>query len=177
MGKDLVQYDSRMGYWKGKGESRRFVPLTNFAMKFTKFVRSPEQLPDYAGFIVKVTQPSGKRITEGSVSIHCLYNCSILALLSMVIWYSDRVSCRGTTSAIATNCAQHWELQCPTAYWAVSCHPLRSRKCWCRNGRNCCKFWSFMPSCIARSVYSAKHMHELFLRRMIAVLTMHGYYG
>ena len=85
MGKDLVQYDSRMGYWRGKGESRRFVPLTNFEMKFTKFVRSPEQLPDYAGFIVKVTQPSGKRITEGSVSIHCLYNCSILALLSMVI--------------------------------------------------------------------------------------------
>ena len=29
-----------------------------------------------------------------------------------------------------------------------------------------------MPSCIARSVYSAKHMHELFLRRMIAVPTM-----
>ena len=50
-----MQYDSRMGYWKGKGESRRFVPLTNFEMKFTKFVRSPEQLPDYAGFIVKVT--------------------------------------------------------------------------------------------------------------------------
>ena len=66
MGKELVQYDSHMGYWKGKGESKRFVPLTNFAM-FIKFVRSSEQLPDYAGFIVKVTQPSGKRITEGSV--------------------------------------------------------------------------------------------------------------
>ena len=58
MGKELVQYDSHMGYWKGKGESKRFVPLTNFAMNFIKFVRSPEQLPDYAGFI---------RITEGSV--------------------------------------------------------------------------------------------------------------
>ena len=91
-----MQYDSRMGYWKGKGESKRFVPLTNFAMKFIKFVRSPEQLPDYAGFIVKVTQPSGKRITEGSVSMHyCLYSCSILTLLSMVICYSDRVSCHG----------------------------------------------------------------------------------
>ena len=67
-----MQYDSRMGYWKGKGESKRFVPLTNFAMKFIKFVRSPEQLPDYAGFVVKVTQPSGKRITEGSVSMHML---------------------------------------------------------------------------------------------------------
>ena len=85
MGKELVQYDSRMGHWKGKGESRKFIPLTNFAMKFTKFVRSPEQLPDYAGFIVKVTQPSGKRITEGSVLIHCLHSCSVLALLSMVI--------------------------------------------------------------------------------------------
>ena len=47
--------------------------------------------------------------------VSVLYNCSVLALLSMVIWHSDRISSSGTISAIATNCAQHWELQCLTA--------------------------------------------------------------
>jgi len=51
--KELVEFESRMGYWKGKGDSKRFVPLTNFAMKFLKFVKASDMLPDYAGFIVK----------------------------------------------------------------------------------------------------------------------------
>jgi len=32
MPKELVEFESRMGYWKGKGDSKHF-PLTNFAMK------------------------------------------------------------------------------------------------------------------------------------------------
>ena len=66
MRKELVQYDSRMGYWKGKGESKRFVPLTNFAMKFIKFVHSPEQLPDYAGFwLWRWRNPVGRELQKG----------------------------------------------------------------------------------------------------------------
>lgn len=67
MVKELVTYKSRIGYWKGQGEAKRFFPLTNFALKFTKFIKAPEQLPNFAGFLVKVTQPKGDGTVEGLV--------------------------------------------------------------------------------------------------------------
>ncbi len=67
MGKDLDQHDLKIGYWKGKGENKLFVPLTNFVIKFEKFITTPDQLPDYAGFIVEVVQRKGKNVVKGFV--------------------------------------------------------------------------------------------------------------
>jgi len=65
MVKELCTYKSRIGFWKGSGEAKKFFPLTNFSLKFIKFVKAPEQLPNYAGFMVKVTQPRGENTIEG----------------------------------------------------------------------------------------------------------------
>ena len=62
--KEIVKYNHSFGYRKGKANNKRFAPLTNFAMKFLKFVKAPDQLPDYAGFIVEVLQKRGKQIVK-----------------------------------------------------------------------------------------------------------------
>lgn len=67
MGKELCTHKSSIGFWKGSGEAKQFIPLTNFSMKFTKFVKAPAQLPDYAGFLVRVTQLNGGHTVEGLV--------------------------------------------------------------------------------------------------------------
>lgn len=54
--KKLVQYEHKIGYWKGKAENRHFVTLGNFGVRLLKFVQAPEQLPDYIGFVVQVSQ-------------------------------------------------------------------------------------------------------------------------
>lgn len=55
-GKELDQHGFRIGFWKGKRDNKEFVPLTNFILRFMKFITAPEQLLDYAGFIVEVSQ-------------------------------------------------------------------------------------------------------------------------
>lgn len=65
MVKLLCTHRARIGFWRGAGEAKAFVPLTNFTLKFTKFIRAPVQLPSYAGFMVKVTQLSGTITLEG----------------------------------------------------------------------------------------------------------------
>lgn len=52
----LVQYKHKIGYWKGKAENRHFVTLGNLGVRLLKFVQAPEQLPDYIGFVVQVSQ-------------------------------------------------------------------------------------------------------------------------
>jgi len=52
----LVQYEHKIGYWKGKAENRHFVTLGNFGVRLLKFVQAPEQLPDYIGSVVQVSQ-------------------------------------------------------------------------------------------------------------------------
>ena len=69
MGKDLCTQGSRIGFWRGKGEAKKFNPLTNFSMKFVKFIKAPEKLPNFAGFMVKVTQIIGSNTIEGLVQI------------------------------------------------------------------------------------------------------------
>ena len=51
-----MQYEHKIGCWKGKAENRRFVTLGNFGVRLLKFVQAPEQLPDYIGFVVQVSQ-------------------------------------------------------------------------------------------------------------------------
>ena len=69
--KGLCTHRSRIGFWKGCGETRKFTPLTNFAFKFTKFVKAPDELKKYAGYIVKVTQMQGETTVEGLVGDKC----------------------------------------------------------------------------------------------------------
>ena len=38
-------------------------------MKFVKFIKAPEKLPNFAGFMVKVTQIIGSNTIEGLVQI------------------------------------------------------------------------------------------------------------
>ena len=54
--KKLVQYEHKIGYWKGKAENRHFVTLGNFGVRLLKFVQALEQLPNYTGFVVQVSQ-------------------------------------------------------------------------------------------------------------------------
>lgn len=65
MVKELCTYKYRIGYWRGSGEAKQFTALTNFTFSFTKFVKAPEQLPNYAGFIVSVKQVKGDTTIEG----------------------------------------------------------------------------------------------------------------
>ena len=51
-----MQYEHKIGYWKGKAENHHFVTLGNFGVRLLKFVQAPEQLPYYAGFVVQVSQ-------------------------------------------------------------------------------------------------------------------------
>ena len=67
--RDLCSCRSRIGFWKGVGEGKKFFPLTNFSFKFTKFVKAPDELAKYAGFMVKVTQPQGGITVEGLVML------------------------------------------------------------------------------------------------------------
>ena len=87
MVKEIVKYDHSFGYWKGKANNKRFVPLTNFAMKFLKFVKAPDQLPDYAGFIVEVLQKRGKQIVKGYNNCK-LFTTEISVVLYIYILYA-----------------------------------------------------------------------------------------
>ena len=58
----IVQENNAIGYWKGKtGSQRNFIALSNFSLKLTKHIRAPAALPQYSGFLVKVSQRQRSR--------------------------------------------------------------------------------------------------------------------
>lgn len=67
--KKITQHEHKIGYWKGRDESREFVTLGNFGLQLLKFVQASEQLPDYMGFLVRVSQSvkrrGGTQVLEG----------------------------------------------------------------------------------------------------------------
>lgn len=127
MVKELCTYKHRIGYWKGSGEAKQFQPLTNFALKFKKFVKAPEQLPNYAGFMVKVIQPKGETTVEGLVILFsCCYDSINFCRSCFLPWYhinnsdqlctnlgsaipSSVLSCKLSTSQIKDLLMKKWE--------------------------------------------------------------------
>ena len=70
-----------------------FVTLGNFGVCLLKFVQAPEQLPDYIGFVVQVSQNlkcGGIDVVKGeSISalnvVHVRYNCACTNLVALTL--------------------------------------------------------------------------------------------
>ena len=60
---NIVVENFAIGFWKEK--SRKFTPLANFSMKLLKHIRAPPSLPQYSGFIVRVSQRQRSRNVHG----------------------------------------------------------------------------------------------------------------
>ena len=77
--RNIVQHEQRIGYWKGRrgqGDVRTFVPVANFAVRLLKFIQSPEEIPDFKGFLVEVSlnqkRREGEVIVKGCVNYRSL---------------------------------------------------------------------------------------------------------
>lgn len=65
-GKNLAVHLHQVGYWKGHGDRRQFIALTNFDLELTKFVEAPHGLPTYKGYMAIAKQLGRKnRVYEG----------------------------------------------------------------------------------------------------------------